>query len=307
MAVKAAQLLYFVTVAQEGQITRASRKLNIAQPALSQSIANLESELGFALLVRHPRGVTLTPSGEVFFEKAREALAAATEAENTARSLARASKGELEIGFLASPPAIHSGGLFAEFSNRHPEIDVSFRELPFPGLSIEDWLDGVDVGIAHMTDVGPGLHIEILRSEPRAIVLPRAHRLAGQEGISVSDVLDETFIGFHPSLDPGWVGFWTLNDHRGEPPAHSTADKARGGPDLFTMLAEGRGVMAGPACHAALVAQLVPSVVTVPLLDATPGVLAFVWREESANALLSPLLTLAREMRAGDADVQDAA
>jgi len=89
MAVKAAQLLYSVTVAREGQITRAARKLNIAQPALSQSIANLEADLGFELLTRHPRGVTLTQSGEVFFEKAQAALAAAADAEDTARSLAR--------------------------------------------------------------------------------------------------------------------------------------------------------------------------------------------------------------------------
>jgi DNA-binding transcriptional LysR family regulator len=49
-----------VTAAEEGQVTRAARKLEIAQPALSQAITRLEAELGLQLLERHARGVTLT-------------------------------------------------------------------------------------------------------------------------------------------------------------------------------------------------------------------------------------------------------
>jgi len=60
------QIQYFVAVAEEEQITRAARKLHLAQPALSQAIAQLESQLGVALLERHAHGVTLTAAGEAF-------------------------------------------------------------------------------------------------------------------------------------------------------------------------------------------------------------------------------------------------
>ena len=63
---RARHLRYFVTVVEEGQITRAAAKLHMAQPALSQAIADLESRLGLRLLIRHTRGVALTPNGEVF-------------------------------------------------------------------------------------------------------------------------------------------------------------------------------------------------------------------------------------------------
>jgi DNA-binding transcriptional LysR family regulator len=80
------QLRYFVTVAEEGQITRAARRLHIAQPALSQALAQLEAELDIVLFERHPRGVTLTPAGEAFLVKARAALAAEAETVQVALS-----------------------------------------------------------------------------------------------------------------------------------------------------------------------------------------------------------------------------
>src|SRR5438552_7760225 len=108
MPLRLEQLRYFVTVAEEGQMTRAARKLHVAQPALSQAIAQLESELGIDLLARHARGVTLTPAGEAFLPKARLALAAATDASTTAETLARAAASMLEVGFIGPPPLVNA-------------------------------------------------------------------------------------------------------------------------------------------------------------------------------------------------------
>jgi DNA-binding transcriptional LysR family regulator len=61
-------LRYFVTVAEELHITRAAARLHIAQQALSTQIRNLEMELGFDLLLRESKGVTLTAAGPVFWK-----------------------------------------------------------------------------------------------------------------------------------------------------------------------------------------------------------------------------------------------
>jgi len=90
MAFNRDHLRYFVAVADEGQITQAARRLFMAQPALSQAISQLESELGLRLLDRHPRGVTLTDAGEAFLEKARAAVDSEIEVRRTAETLARA-------------------------------------------------------------------------------------------------------------------------------------------------------------------------------------------------------------------------
>ena len=92
------QLHYFVVVAEEGQMTRAAARLHIAQPALSQAIGKLETELGVRLFDRHPRGVTPTEAGAAFFERASRALIAVDEAEGAVEPWLRAGP-RLVLGF----------------------------------------------------------------------------------------------------------------------------------------------------------------------------------------------------------------
>jgi DNA-binding transcriptional LysR family regulator len=293
MEFRRGHLLYFVTVAEEGQITRAARRLHIAQPALSLAIAQLESDLGVALLERHSRGVSLTPAGEQFLVKARAAVEAWSEALVTARSLAREHAGAIEFGFVGSPPGIDSPASLEAFSLAHPHIDIRFRELPFPCSSPTAWLAEVDVAVCHRPPADENLWTLTLRDEPRVVLASERHRLAGSERLSVADVLDETFVGLDSSVDPAWAGFWSLDDHRGAPAPNVTPDRAASAQDVIASLAVRPAITTVPASVGRLVRNLVDSLAVIELADAAEARIMLVGREDRRTPHVDALRSFA--------------
>jgi DNA-binding transcriptional LysR family regulator len=295
------QLQYLITVAEEGQITRAANVLGVAQPVLSQAIAQLESEVGIELLVRRPRGVALTRAGEAFLAKARLALAAETEAAEIAAALARAARGALAVGFIGPPPAASTPGLFSTFLARHSEASISFQDLPFPRGTTSRWLADVDVALCQTPALEPGICAHPVRVEPRAVVANKGHSLAARERVSVEDVLDAAFIGFHPEVQPEWAGFHCLDDHRGAPPKHVTTDHVLTSLHMLGIMSSTAAITTVPEVDARVVEQVLGDVVVIPLRDADPAVVSLVWREENRSPLLQALVTAAHELNP-DAD-----
>jgi DNA-binding transcriptional LysR family regulator len=288
MTFKRGHLLYFVTVAEAGQITRAARKLNLAQPALSRAITQLESDVGVKLLERHARGVTLTPAGEAFLVKARAAVSAWSDALSTAQSMARARRGTIDFGFVGVPPGLDSPALLETFAQEYPEIDVCYRELAFP-CTTSSWLADVDVAVCHLPPADPDVWVNVLRCEPRVVLAPRRHRLAGRRELSVAEVLDETFIGFDRSIDPTWAGFWSLDDHRRASPMRLTGDRAANPHEVLAALAVRDAITTVPGAVARLVPEFLTGVVAIPLRDAHPATIVLIGHEDRANALVASL------------------
>ncbi len=295
------QLRYFITVAEEGQITRAARKLHIAQPALSQALAQLESELDIELFVRHPRGVTLTAAGQAFLVKARAALAAEEQTAQMALALRRAASATIMVGFVGPPPAITTPGLFAALTAGEPEAQVSFQDMPFPRGATWSWLAEVDVALCHLPAIERGVSVQPVRVEPRAVVVHRDHALARCAGVELADVLEETFVGYHPDVQPAWAGFHSLDDHRGRPPAKLTDDQALTALQMLGILSSPRAITTLPYADAKVVAQVLPDVVALPLRDAAPAAISLVWRTDSGNHLVEELVEAAqRDVSSGD-------
>jgi DNA-binding transcriptional LysR family regulator len=295
MSFRRGQLKYFVTVAEEGQITRAARRLHIAQPALSQAIAQLESQLGVRLLERHPRGVTLTSAGEVFLAKARTALSTEEDAAATARTLGRIAEGTLELGFLSTPPMIFAPQLFNAFTRAYPEVTLSFRELSFPTGSTADWLADVDLALCFCPTPHAEVEMQKLWAEPRSLLLHKDHKLAGCGGVTVAEAIDEAFYGHHEAVDPVWAGFWTLDDHRGRPPDQLTDDRPINSLELIAAISSGRAIRAFSAVTAATIESVLRDLVAVPLSDADPAVFSLAWCNSEQNPLVGAFADVVRD------------
>ena len=93
-------LSYFVTVAEELNITKAAEKLNISQPPLSIQIRNLEIELDTVLFIRGKRKLELTESGRLLYRRAKEILSLTSQAEEEIRSMKHGLSGTISLGLV---------------------------------------------------------------------------------------------------------------------------------------------------------------------------------------------------------------
>ncbi|MGE0330553.1 MAG: LysR substrate-binding domain-containing protein [Ramlibacter sp.] len=120
------QFKYFVKIADLGSFSRASRALHIAQPALSQQMAQLEAELGQALLLREPRGVRLTGPGEAFYRHAQRLLRQVDDTASAVQQCAAQPSGTVCVGLPLSTAAQYALPLLAAVRERHPGIVIEF-------------------------------------------------------------------------------------------------------------------------------------------------------------------------------------
>lgn len=130
------QLKYFNTIAEEGQITRAAKKLHIAQPPLSQSLKGLEKELGVQLFERNGRQMELTQAGQVLHQKASLLFDMFDDVVNEVAATAAGVSGQLAIGSVKS-------------SFKHVADKIAYFEEHFPGVTF-DIRDGDSYKLSEM-------------------------------------------------------------------------------------------------------------------------------------------------------------
>ncbi len=172
------QLEYFVHVAELGSFTRAADHLDIAQPALSRQVRQLEIELRQTLLVRNGRGVTTTEAGRRLLEHGRGILHQVARAKEDMEEMRGAPVGHAALGLPPTVGRILTVTLVDEFRKRFPKASVGIVE----GLSvgISEWLASgrIDVGLVYNPAPTPLLETRALVVEPLYLIGPASGRRA---------------------------------------------------------------------------------------------------------------------------------
>ena len=122
----------------------------------------------------------------------------------------------------------------------------------------------------------------------------RRHRLAGRSELRVADIIDETFIGFGPLVEPAWAGFWSLDDHRGEP-AQVTPDQATGPQEVLAALAVRDAITLVPASVVPIIVNVLTGISCIPLIDAEPAEIMIVGHGDRRNQIIDGFLDFLRE------------
>jgi DNA-binding transcriptional LysR family regulator len=192
------QLQYFVAVVRHGQFTRAAEELWITQPALSQQVRRLETELGVALLRRTSRGVLPTPAGEALLARAETVLAEVAHARADLDRHAGATRGRVRVAATAAD-APRLPAALAAFHQAHPGLQVAMRHASAAEVAGLARSGAVDVAVAAIGREPPaGVEVEPLADEPMRAILAPDDALAGAGRVALADLRGRPFILAEP-------------------------------------------------------------------------------------------------------------
>src|SRR5580658_9496735 len=282
-------LRYFIAVASNLSLSEASRRLHVAQPAISQTILDLEDELGVKLLLRSKRSVQLTAAGTTFLRESEEILRRSIEAQRLAQRAARGEVGALGIGFFGTASAPILPMLVQTFRRKFPDVELRLYELN-PDQQLAAFDDGrIDLGFSRPLppDRRSEFDEEVAYTDHLVLALPAIHRLAKQKIIRLKSLAAEPFVQFHRPGAPGLFDEVIGCCRRAGFSPH-IVNEPNFMATVMTLVESGLGVSLIPHCVRTLNR---PHVVIRPIAPKSgPIPLCAVWQKSSRNPALAAFL-----------------
>ena len=285
------QLRYFVAVAEEGNISRAAKKIFLTQSALSRQIKALEDEIGQCLLERQAHSIRLTPAGEILLREARDLLQRADQMLERVRTARQGVR--LRVGYA---PSLASGLLSVAVENfvqKHPTAHVELFDLSTKEMLAGLENDTLDVALTVGLDRdGHGLKWTPLVRASWQLAVNRNHPFAGRSRVTPVEVAREPLLVFCQRDYPEYWGIITawLREHRQRP---AIAGEYDGVSSLMSAVESGLGV----AIVTTSTARLVPERVRLKTLSAAPQAIRIAAGHRASRATEKPFAVFIEELR----------
>jgi LysR family transcriptional regulator, regulatory protein for tcuABC len=180
------QLRYFTQIVESGSLSKASRQLFIAQPALSQQLSKLEDEVGKPLLNRSSRGVTPTENGLALYHHARFMLRQLDQALSIARKESGAVHGMVSVGLPATTVSALGLPLVRRVRERYPSIMLNVVEGMSGHLGQMMRMGQLDLAVLFSSDVAQDDSVDPLLEEELFVMLPKHSALVAPRRTSVT-------------------------------------------------------------------------------------------------------------------------
>lgn len=291
------ELSVFVRVAETLHFGQAAATLGLAQSSLSEAIRRLEGKLDVVLLERTSRQVALTDAGDRLLPVARDILHGLEAAKIAARPAAPPTVGVLRIGIEGPGLAEMNRPILEVVAARHPDVRVVLKECL--GLPQAFFGQRLDVALVRTPFTDSRLHVHPVATEPRGLLLPAGHRLAGEDVVSVREILHEPAVAVAPHA-PATRDHWLAADHR------AGAAPVIGG-EAFTLQevvhAVGHLGLVTTGCHSVTRFHPFPEVAYVDAVDLADEVLAVAVRRDETRPVVLDFVSIVRELVPELADV----
>ncbi|MEU7475019.1 LysR substrate-binding domain-containing protein [Lentzea sp. NPDC042327] len=278
-------LRYFAAVAETCHFGQAAKRLNMAQPALSNAIKQLEDELGVSLLVRTTRRVELTEAGKFFLDEALHTLGRVDAGIHGVRLLNEGQSGLVRIGLTCSVTFAHMPFLIQSIRRELPGVEFEVHS----DLSTEEQCvrlrdQTLDLGVVH-PPVPDGVELIPICEEPLIVVLPLDHPLAEKKSVGIADLRDESFItGAKPETGiANAVMKMCLNADFSLRKKHVVSNM----PTLLALVASGLGIGVVPDAARSVP---VPGVTFRPLSEAPMVPVALAWLRSKQSPVLADVV-----------------
>jgi DNA-binding transcriptional LysR family regulator len=286
-------LQYFMAVSEELHFSRAAKRLQMAQPPLSQQIRQLETELGFQLFHRTKRHVQLTAPGEFFLNEVQQILQQLQRAIQLGQQVSRGERGQLVIGFVSSAAYNVLPEILRHFRTTVPDVTLELRELTTEHQLELLRVGQIDVGFLRPPLEDAQFHSELIFRESFVMALPETHPFVNHTTVALRSLATEPFILFPRRLAPGlYDPIISLCRQAGFSPI--IAQEAIQMQTIVSLVAAEMGIAIVPASLQNLQRA---GVVYKPLQDKMPDIaIAMVWRKQTASPTLECFLNQARTL-----------
>ncbi|QDR81434.1 LysR family transcriptional regulator [Sporomusa termitida] len=274
----------FITVAQCLSFTEAAKRIYIGQSALSKQIADLESELGVELFIRHHRSLELTPAGKTLLKEGNALMTKITDIVEKTRQAQRGIRGSLKIGCFGFENAFLPYSL-KKFRALYPQISVDIRVLTL--RMIENAIESGELDLGFTLIMGREIKANrfsqrLIHRTPLCFLLPGDHPYAGAASLDISALAADSFIVLSDSETPdGFNWFMNLCAARGFTPC--IASKTTRMESIYWYVEAGVGISFMPKDPS--LARHVPaniSLVSMQGKEAYCNIMA-TWRKEHTN------------------------
>ncbi len=270
------RLRYFVGMAQDTSLRRASTRLGISETTLSRHITALESELGIDLFVREKgRYIGLSPAGQSYLRDARRILEQLDRAAELAHAVAAGRTGRLRVGLCEDAAAGMLSRILLDFSQKQPTIAIELFELPTAAQADSLQSAEIDLGLLLPPISKPGITVKPLWDEAWLVALPAGLPLSSSPQVTPEQLSWIDLVLTHPDLGPG-CHLQALDALRHasttRPPRYQVLSRAT----AITFVQSGMGAALLPA---SLAGYVIPGVTLVPLL-AQPMHIAGAYRDD---------------------------